>query len=191
MDSPKQVLDSAIQTMQRKAATVKALVKQVLQPVGYWSPEGVMKLKSDVVGEMDHLVHDSLQFQCSLHNFRSEQELKGVLDWAIQAIQRKANRVKALVEQVLQSGRPLWPAAIMKLKTDVVEEMDDLDQDSLQCQCSLDKFLREQEPDSGSPPSGVTIPSPSESATPRNIQEHFEEDWGVEYDSDQLPSFSD
>jgi hypothetical protein len=150
-----------------------------------------MKLKSDVVGEMDHLVHDSLQFQCFLHNLRSEQELKRVLDWAIQAIQRKANRVKALVEQVLQPGRPLWHAAIIKLKTDVVEEMDDLVQDSLQCQCLLDKFVRELEPDSGSPPSGVTIPSPSESVTPRNIQEHFEEDWGVEYDSDQLPSFSD
>jgi hypothetical protein len=81
----------------------------------------------------------------------------------------------------------------MKLKANVVDEMDDLVHDSLQCQCSLDKFMREQEPDSGSPPSDVTIPSLSDfdRSTPRSPQEHFEEDWRVEYNNDQLPSFSD
>jgi hypothetical protein len=83
----------------------------------------------------------------------------------------------ALLEQVMQPRRSLSPKAVMKLKADVVDEMDDLFHDSLQCWCSMDKFMREQELDNGSPPSGVAIPS------------HFEENWGVEYD--QLPTLSD
>jgi hypothetical protein len=39
-----------------------------------------MKLKLDVVGEMDHLIHDILQYQFSLDKFRREYELKDVLD---------------------------------------------------------------------------------------------------------------
>jgi hypothetical protein len=39
---------------------VKALLQQVLNPVRYLSPEDVMELKTDVVDEMDHLIHDSL-----------------------------------------------------------------------------------------------------------------------------------
>jgi hypothetical protein len=66
---------------------------------------------------------------------------------------------------------------MMKLKADVGEEMDDLIYDSLQYQCSLDRFIREYEPESGSPSSGGTIPSPSKFehvATPRSPQDHLQ-----------------
>jgi DNA helicase IV len=86
MDSPKEILDWANQMMQRKADRVKALVEQVLQLVGSSSPKEVIKLKSDVVDEMDSLVHDLLQCQCSLDKLRWEQELKEVLDWAIKTM---------------------------------------------------------------------------------------------------------
>jgi hypothetical protein len=39
-----------------------------------------MKLKLDVVGEMDHLIRDILQYQFSLDKLRREYELKDVLD---------------------------------------------------------------------------------------------------------------
>jgi hypothetical protein len=42
-------------------------------------------------------------------------------------------RVKALVDQVLQLRHSLGPAMITKLKTYVVDEMDNLVHDSLQC----------------------------------------------------------
>jgi hypothetical protein len=47
--------------MEHKVNKVNVLLEQVLQTVHSLSPEDVMKLKADVVDEMDHLVHDSLQ----------------------------------------------------------------------------------------------------------------------------------
>jgi hypothetical protein len=47
--------------MWHKADRVEALLEQVVQPIGSLSHEEVMKLNADVVDEMDHLVHDSLQ----------------------------------------------------------------------------------------------------------------------------------
>jgi hypothetical protein len=73
-----------------------------------------MKLNSDVVGEMDHLVHDSLQCKCSLDKFRREQELKEIMDWAIQMMSCKANRVNVLVNQVLQLMCYLGLAAVLE-----------------------------------------------------------------------------
>jgi hypothetical protein len=60
MDSLKEALDWVIIMMERKVDRVKALFELVLQPKGSLSPEKVMKLKLDVVGEMDHLIHGSL-----------------------------------------------------------------------------------------------------------------------------------
>jgi hypothetical protein len=54
-----------------------------------------------------------------------------VLYWAIQMMQRKVNRVKESLELVLQPGRSLGTAVIMKLKKDVVDEMEALVHDSL------------------------------------------------------------
>jgi hypothetical protein len=61
MDNSNEILDWVIQLMWHKADRVDALLEQVVQPVGSLSPEEVMKLNADVVDEMDHLVHDSLQ----------------------------------------------------------------------------------------------------------------------------------
>jgi hypothetical protein len=58
-------------------------------------------------------------------------------------MQRKANMMKSLLDQVLQRGHSLGPQEIMKLKADLVDEMDDLIHDSLKCHCSLDMFMRE------------------------------------------------
>jgi hypothetical protein len=70
--------------------------------------------------------------------------------WPIQTMERTMNRVKMLLDQVLQPGRSLGHEHIMKLKVDLVGEMKDLVHDSLQCQCSLDNFMGEQDPNSGS-----------------------------------------
>jgi hypothetical protein len=96
-----------------------------------------MKLRLNVVGEMDHLV-----CHCLVNKFRREHELKGVMYWAIQTMQRKTNRVKVLLDQVMQLGHSMGHEHIMKLKTDLMDEMEELVHDSLQCQCSLDKFMR-------------------------------------------------
>jgi hypothetical protein len=100
-------------------------------------------------------------------------------------------------------GVGLWSAATRmffvsssdhKLKVDVVDEIEALIHDSLQCQSSLDKSIREFDSGSGSPSSGVNGTSHSEFEhvpTPHSPQGHCEEDWGVYYDNDQLPSFSD
>jgi hypothetical protein len=60
MDSLKEALDWVIIMMERKVDRVKALFELVLQPKGSLSPEEVMKLKLDVMDEMDHLIHGSL-----------------------------------------------------------------------------------------------------------------------------------
>jgi hypothetical protein len=60
MDSLEELLDWVIQTMHCKADRMKALLKQVSQPVGLLNTEDALKLKADVVYEMDHLVNDSL-----------------------------------------------------------------------------------------------------------------------------------
>jgi hypothetical protein len=94
-----------------------------------FSPKEVLKLNSDQVAKMDHLVHDSLLWQCPLDKFRREPEPKEVLDWAIQMMQCKANRVKTLVDQVMQLGCSICPTTIMKLKADVVDKIDELAND--------------------------------------------------------------
>jgi hypothetical protein len=53
--------------------------------------------------------------------------------------------------------------------------------------------MRELEPDNSSPPSGVNVCSPFEFKhlpTPHSPYEHFDEDWGVDYNSDHILSFS-
>jgi hypothetical protein len=93
-------------------------------------------------------------------------------------MQHKMNRVKTLVDQVLHSRRSLGPAVIMKLKEDVMDEIDQLvNNNSQQCRCWLDNIIREHEADTGSSPSGITVPSPSEFeglSTPCSTQEYFE-----------------
>jgi hypothetical protein len=91
MDSPKEVLDWAIQMMKYKVDRVKALLEQVLQSICSLSFGEGMKRKSDVVGEMDHLVHDSQQCLCLLDKFRRDHDLTEVLDWAIKMMQHKMN----------------------------------------------------------------------------------------------------
>jgi hypothetical protein len=59
--------------MHYKADRVKALLEQVLQPIGSLSFEEVMMVKSYVVGEMDHPFHDLLHCQCALNKLRREQ----------------------------------------------------------------------------------------------------------------------
>jgi hypothetical protein len=69
-------------------------------------------------------------------------------------------RIKSLLHAVLELGRSWGLPAIMKLMAVVVDEMEALIHDSLQCQSSLDKYIKEYEPDSGSPSSSVNVPSP-------------------------------
>jgi hypothetical protein len=56
-----------------------------------------------------------------------------VLDWTIKMMSRKAFMVKVLLLQELQPRCSLHFIAMMKLKTDVMKEIDDLVNDSLQC----------------------------------------------------------
>jgi hypothetical protein len=56
-----------------------------------------------------------------------------VLDWAIKMLGHIAFMVKALLYEVLEPRHSLGLAAIMKLKADVVDKMEVLIQDSLQC----------------------------------------------------------
>jgi hypothetical protein len=77
-----------------------------------------------------------------MHNCMQINSLNEVLDWVIQTMQHKVERVNMLHEQVLQPTRSLILEEVMKLKVDVVDEMDHLVHDSLQCECSMNKFLR-------------------------------------------------
>jgi hypothetical protein len=100
-----------------------------------------MKVQADLMATMDELVNDSFQgaskrdllveYECSRGKFSREQEPMEVLDRIIKTMQHKMFRVKALLEQVLQPWCSLGVVAMMKMKVDVVEEMDHLVNDSL------------------------------------------------------------
>jgi hypothetical protein len=77
MDSPNEVLDWVIITIQCKVDRMNVLLDQVWQPVGSLNLEDAKKLKLDVVGKMNHLVHDSQQSQCWLNKFKGGARAKG------------------------------------------------------------------------------------------------------------------
>jgi hypothetical protein len=77
--------------------------------------------------------------------------LKGLLDWAIQIMKCKAKRVNELIWVVYSLSRD----GVMKLKIELVGKMDDLVNDSfygqgemdhlVECECLRGKFNRDQE----------------------------------------------
>jgi hypothetical protein len=69
-------------------------------------------------------------------------------------------RVKGSLSAVMEPRHYLTLQAIKKLKADVVDQMEILMSNSYQCQMSLNKYIREYEPDNETPPSGDIVPSP-------------------------------
>jgi hypothetical protein len=100
-------------------------------------------------GRMEHLV----RCECTRGWWSRDHDLIEVLEWAIRMVQHKAFRVKGLLFAVLEPGHYLTLQVMTKLKAYVVDQMEGLINDSYQCQSSLDRFIMEYEPDSGSPPS--------------------------------------
>jgi hypothetical protein len=136
MNSPRGLLELVLQRMQDAAERAKVLT-HVLDPL---SPEGIMKMKDELMCTMDDIVNDSIYWKGEVeHLVRCEhthgrwsrdRELIELLEWAIRMVRCIASKVKGLLSAVLEPGHYLTLQAMKKLKVDVVDEMEDLMSDS-------------------------------------------------------------
>jgi hypothetical protein len=117
-----------------------------------------------------------------------------IADKAIGRMQEIADKIFSLARETIFPGRGLTSFDATKLRV-ALEDIDCmLDQDSLVLQENLDIVNNVNNPgDSSYKPSTLSSPPPADDdLTPDwDFVEHFENFWGLEYDSDQMPSFSD
>ena len=118
-------------------------------------------------------------------------DTEAVLDSAIGTMQGTANQILAVCKDKLHFGKTLNVMEVKELCEILEAIAEALDQDSLLCQKAADK--KEVESDDGVP-SDVTWPesSPEHHRTEfLSRKDHIETFWGVDYDSDAMPNFSD
>ena len=117
-----------------------------------------------------------------------------IADKAIGRMQEIADKIFSVARETIRPGRGLTSFDATKLRVALEDIACMLEQDSLVLQEDLDKVNNvtnyvnaDYEPsDLSSPPPGEDNLSPD-----WDFAEHFEKFWGIEYDSDQMPSFSD
>jgi hypothetical protein len=117
-----------------------------------------------------------------------------IADKAIGRMQEISDKIFSVARETIRPGRGLTSFDATKLRVALEEIACMLEQDSLVLQEHLDIVNNFNIPvDSSYEPSTLSSPPPSDDdLTPHwDFAEHFQNFWGVEYDSDQMPSFSD
>jgi hypothetical protein len=117
-----------------------------------------------------------------------------IADKEIGRMQEIADKIFSVARETIRPGRGLTSFDATKLRVALEDIACMLEQDSLVLQENLDIVNNVHNlGDSSYEPSTLSSPPPDEDDfTPDwDFAEHFENFWGVEYDSDQMPSFSD
>jgi hypothetical protein len=108
-----------------------------------------------------------------------------IADKAIGRMQEIADKIFSVARETIRPGRGL---------TSLEDIACMLEQDSLVLQENLDNVNNVNNPgESSYEPSALSSPPPADEflSPDWDFAEHFENFWGLEYDSDQMPSFSD
>lgn len=111
-------------------------------------------------------------------------------------MQDTSNRILALAREKLRPECGLTYFKVSQLRIALDELAEILDQDSLECQYALDCINPENKPEPDDDYVLLDLSWPESSTEPEfdepfDFVAHFEKMWGVEYDSDQISSFSD
>jgi len=120
-------------------------------------------------------------------------DTEAVLDSAIATMQGTGNQILAVCKEKLHFGKTLNVMEVKELREILEAIAEALDQDSLLCQEAADNAKKEVESDDGVP-SDVTWPESSPElhwTECLSRKDHIETFWGVDYDSDAMPNFSD
>ena len=117
-----------------------------------------------------------------------------IADKAIGRMQEIADKIFSVARETIRPGRGLTSFEATKLRVALEDIACMMEQDSLVLQEHLDKVNNvtnhvhaDYEPSDLSSP----IPAEDDLGEDWDFAEHFENFWGVEYESDQMPSFSD
>jgi hypothetical protein len=119
---------------------------------------------------------------------------ESIADKAIGRMQEIADKNYSVARETIHPGRGLTSFDATKLRVALEDIACMMEQDSLVFQEYLDKVNNvTHQPDSNYEPSELSSPPPGEDnlSPDWDFAEHFERFWGIEYDSDQMPSFSD
>jgi hypothetical protein len=117
-----------------------------------------------------------------------------IADKAIGRMQEIADKIFSVARETICPGCGLTSFDATKLRVALEDIACMMEQDSLVLQEYLDKVNNvNNQPDSNYEPSDLSSPPPGEDdlSPDWDFAEHFEKFWGIEYDSDQMPSFSD
>jgi hypothetical protein len=114
-----------------------------------------------------------------------------IADKAIGRMQEIADKIFVVARETIRPGRGLTSFDATKLRVALEDIACMLEQDSLVLQENLDNVNNPS--DSSYGPSALSSPPPADDylSPDWDFAEHFEHFWGLEYDSDQMPSFSD
>jgi hypothetical protein len=120
--------------------------------------------------------------------------VNSIADKAIGRMQEIADKIFSLARETIRPGRGLASFEATKHRVALEDIACMMEQDSLVLQEHLDKannvtnhVYADYEPSDLSSP----IPAEDDLGEDWDFAEHFENFWGVEYKSDQMPSFSD
>ncbi|WVZ75171.1 hypothetical protein U9M48_023253 [Paspalum notatum var. saurae] len=115
------------------------------------------------------------------------------VDHAIRSMQKTSKQLLAICADKLDTGKMLDVMELKELR-EVLETIAlGLDHDSLLCQQALDDSDNETDLDGGEP-SEYSWPASSPElhwTECLSRKDHIETFWGIDYDSDALPNFSD
>ena len=117
-----------------------------------------------------------------------------IADKAIGRMQEIADKIFSVAQETIRPGRGLTSFDATKLRVALEDIACMMEQDSLVFQEYLDKVNNvTHQPESNYEPSELSSPPPGEDnlSPDWDFADHFERFWGIEYDSDQMPSFSD
>jgi len=116
-----------------------------------------------------------------------------ILDLTIRMMQRASIHLMRLSEELLVPGKVLSEVELVDLKFRIEVIADGLDKDSLSCQAALDDVNKATDDGNLSEliPSDVSSPISPPPLEYLSMKDHIEEFWGIDYDSDAMPNFSD
>lgn len=117
-----------------------------------------------------------------------------VANKAISIMEESTKRVLSIWQEKLPLGKPLNVFEVRALREALEFAIGELDQYFLFCQIELDIADKVDVEDDFSSVSSFTWPQPPREPHPddfMSIEGHFEKFEGVEYNSDQMPSYSD
>jgi hypothetical protein len=117
-----------------------------------------------------------------------------IADKAIILMQDHAKHIYRICNEKLPLGKGLTAFEVKEHREALEFAAEGLDQDSLFCQEELDATVKEEqlEHDEKVTLERIESPLPSpDSDCFLSLEEHIEKFWGVDYNSDQMPSYSD